>query len=146
MMLSPDLFKALFIIQFIVQAVLICIVLFMIISDRKKKIPTEVLDELKTVVQQTGHLTESFQEQVTLRTELMKKLMGSLDDKIREARMVMEGLQKTSIASKETKTFSQEDVIRLHNGGYSPVDISQITGIPVGEIQLMVKVKQPDAV
>ncbi len=146
MMFWPDLFKTLFIIQFIVQTVLVCIVLFLIMSDKKKKIPTDALDELKGVIQQAGQLAESFRNQVQLKTELITKLMSNLDEKIREARLMMEGLEKTSVISKEAKAFSQEDVVRLHNGGFSPVDISQITGIPVGEIQLMVKVKQQDAV
>ena len=60
--------------------------------------------------------------------------------KIREAKLVADGLEKASAATKETRKYTPADVARLYKGGFDPVDISQITGIPVGEVQLMVKV------
>jgi hypothetical protein len=140
---SLDPLKTLFIIQFAVQAVLLGIVVFLIVVDRKKNIPTSVLDELKAVIGQTSQLTEGFRDQIQARVDLVAKAMAELDAKIREAKLATESLDKAAAASasaRETRKYTQSDVVRLHKGGFDPVDISQITGIPVGEIQLMVKV------
>jgi hypothetical protein len=137
---SLDPLRTLFFIQFIVQAVLLGIVVFLIISDKKRSIPTSALDELKALIGQTSQLTEGFREQIQFKVDIVAKAMGELDAKIREAKLVAEGLEKAATATKETRNYTAADIARLHKGGFDPVDISQITGIPVGEVQLMVKV------
>jgi hypothetical protein len=142
---SLDPMRTLFLIQFVVQAVLLGIVVFLILADKKRSIPTSALDELKTVIGQTSQLTEGFRDQIQAKVDLVNKAMLELDAKIQEARAAGELLEKVSgvragAAAKETRKYTQSDVIRLHKGGFDPVDISQITGIPVGEVQLMVKV------
>jgi len=97
------------------------------------------------VIGQTSQLTEGFRDQIQAKVDLVNKAIVELDAKILEAKNTAEGLEKASgmkatAALKETRKYTQSDVIRLHRGGFDPVDISQITGIPVGEVQLMVKV------
>jgi hypothetical protein len=143
---SLDPMRTLLLIQFVVQAVLLGIVVFLIIVDKKRgSIPTSALDELKNVIGQTSRLTEGFRDQIQAKVDLVNKAIVELDAKIQEAKSVAEGLDKASgtkasAAAKEARKYTQSDVIRLHRGGFDPVDISQITGIPVGEVQLMVKV------
>ena len=73
--------------------------------------------------------------------EIVTKVMNELDAKTREAETIIKGLEKTALNAKQVRQYNQEDVLRLHKGGFALVDISQITGIPVGEVQLMIKVK-----
>jgi hypothetical protein len=141
---SFDPLKILFVVQFVVQAVLLGIVVFLIMVDKKKNIPTTALDELKAVIGQTSQLTEGFRDQIQAKVDLVKGVMTELDVRIEEAKREADRLEKAAGASavpaKEARKYTQSDVIRLHRGGFDPVDISQITGIPVGEVQLMVKV------
>lgn len=141
---SLDPTKILLLIQFVVQAVLLGIVIYFILVDKKKNLPTEVLDELKDVLQETQHLSDNFRDQIQAKVDIVKGAMNGLDDKIREARLLLEGLEKTAVNTKQTRDYTQTDVVRLYKGGFDPVDISQITGIPVGEIQLMVKITNGD--
>ncbi len=132
--------KILFIAQFIVQAVLLGVVVYLIVIDKKRKIPTEAFDELMGLVEQTRKLSEDFREQTQSNVELVNRVMKDLDSRVQQAKLVIDGMEKTSVHAKETRKFSSEDVIRLFKGGFDPVDISQISGIPVGEIQLMIKI------
>lgn len=137
---SLDPLRTLFFVQFAVQAVLLGVVIVLIFIDKKRTMPTSALDELKTVVGQTAALTEGFRDQIQEKVDVVGRAMAELDIRIQEAKAAAQGLEKALAATKETRTYTQIDVIRLHKGGYDPVDISQITGIPVGEVQLMVKV------
>jgi hypothetical protein len=67
-------------------------------------------------------------------------VMSDLDAKIRNAELLMKGLEETSLKVKKARQFTPGDVQKLHKGGFDELEISQITGIPVGEIQLMIKV------
>jgi hypothetical protein len=133
--------KVLLFAQIVVQIILLGLVVFFIVLEKKRKPPTNVLDELKSVVQDTQNLTNSFHEQVNKKIEIVTKVMNELDAKTREAETIIKGLEKTALNAKQVRQYSSEDVLRLHNGGFALVDISQITGIPVGEVQLMIKVK-----
>jgi hypothetical protein len=136
---SLDPTKTLLLVQFVVQAILLGVVIFFVATDKKKSISPSVLDELKEVIQQTIQLSDNFNDQIKAEVDIVKGAMTELDDKIREAKLLMEGLEKASVSTKEARKYTPLDVIRLDKGGFDPVDISQITGIPVGEIQLMVK-------
>jgi hypothetical protein len=127
--------------QIVVQIILLGLVVFFIVLEKKRKPPTNVLDELKSVVQDTQNLTNSFHEQVNKKIEIVTKVMSELDAKIRDAETVIKGLEKMSVNAKQVRQYNSEDVLKLHAGGFALVDISQITGIPVGEVQLMIKVK-----
>lgn len=141
---SLDPTKTLLLVQFLVQAVLLGIVVFFMLVDKKRNIPTSVFDELKSVIQQTQQLSDSFRDQIQAKVDLVNGVIAELDGKIREAELLMEGLEKTSIHTKQARSYTQSDVVRLYKGGFDPVDISQITGIPIGEIQLMVKINPQD--
>jgi hypothetical protein len=136
---SLDPTQTLLVVQFIVQAILLGVVVFFVITDKKKGISSSALDELKELIGQTRQLSDNFRDQIKAEVDIVKGVMTELDDKIREARLLLEGLEKTSMNTKEIRTYTPSDVVRLHKGGFDPVDISRITGIPVGEIQLMVK-------
>ncbi len=133
--------KVLLFAQIIVQIILLGLVFFFIMLEKKRKPSTSVLDELKGVVQDTQNLTNSFHEQMQKKIEIVTKVMSELDAKIGDAETVIKGLEKMAVNTKQAKQYSSEDVLKLHKGGFALVDISQITGIPVGEVQLMIKVK-----
>ena len=133
--------RILLFVQIIVQIVLLGLVAFFIVLEKKRKPPTSVLDELKNVVSETQKLTGSFHEQIREKIEISSRVLNELDARIKEAETVIRGLEQTSINAKQSREYSEEDVFKLHKGGFALVDISQITGIPVGEVQLMIKVK-----
>ncbi len=137
---SLDPTKILLLVQFAIQAILLGAVIYFILADKKKTLPTAVLDELKGVLQETQQLSDNFRDQIQTKVDIVKGAMNELDEKIREARLLLEGLEKTAVNTKQVRDYTQADVVRLYKGGFDPVDISQITGIPVGEIQLMVKI------
>jgi uncharacterized protein YoxC len=136
--------KVLLLVQIVVQIILLGFVGFFIVLERKRKLPTSVLEELKSVVKETQNLSEGFHEQVQNKIEIVSQIMNDLDAKIHEAQKIMKSLEKVSVNTQQTGPYSQEDVARLHKRGFEPLDISQITGIPIGEIQLMIKVKNQD--
>lgn len=136
---SLDPTQTLLLVQFVVQAILLGIVVFFVITEKKKGISSSVLDELEELIGQTRQLSDDFHTQIGSEVDVVKGVMAELDDRIREAKLLMSGLEKASESMKENRTYTPSDVVRLHKGGFDPVEISRITGIPVGEIQLMVK-------
>jgi len=134
--------KILLFVQISVQIVLIGIVVFFIVLEKRRAVSTASLDELKEVIRQTQDLSDGFHEQVQKRIDIVSKIMGELDSRIQEAESVMKGLEKTAQCAKQSRQYTEEDVLRLFKGGFSPVDIASITGIPVGEIQLTIKVRE----
>ncbi len=136
--------KTLLIVQVAVQIILLGFVAFFIVLEKKRKLPTSVLDELKNVVRETQNLSESFHEQVEKKIEIVSKIMSELDAKIHDAERAISGIEKSFLKTSQSRAYTQEDVLKLDRGGFDPIDISRITGIPVGEIQLMIKVKDHD--
>ncbi|MBN2297123.1 MAG: hypothetical protein JXM72_00935 [Deltaproteobacteria bacterium] len=134
--------KLLLFVQIIVQIVLLGLVVFFIVLEKRRAVPTAVLDELKDVIKQTQELSDGFHEQVNKKIDIVSKIMGELDNRIQDAESVMKGLEKTAEVTKQSRQYNQEDVLRLSKGGFTPVDIAQITGIPIGEIQLTIKVRE----
>ncbi|HOO47021.1 MAG TPA: hypothetical protein PLM29_12370 [Deltaproteobacteria bacterium] len=134
--------KVLLFVQIAVQIVLIGIVVFFIMLEKRRAVSTSSLDELKEVIRQTQDLSDGFHEQVQKRIDIVSKIMDELDSRIQEAESVMKGLEKTAQCAKQSRQYTEEDVLRLFKGGFSPVDIASITGIPVGEIQLTIKVRE----
>ena len=134
--------KILLFVQISVQIVLIGIVVFFIMLEKRRAVSTSSLDELKEVIRQTQDLSDGFHEQVQKRIDIVSKIMDELDSRIQEAESVMKGLEKTAQCAKQSRQYTEEDVLRLFKGGFSPVDIASITGIPVGEIQLTIKVRE----
>jgi hypothetical protein len=80
---------------------------------------------------------------VQQRVDLLTKVMSDLDSKIKNAEVLIKALEETSVKVKKARQFNSSDVQKLHRGGFEALEISQITGVPVGEIQLMIKVGNP---
>ena len=129
--------------QLVIQVILIAFVVFLLVLERRRRLKPDFLDELKAVVNQTQDLSMSFQDHVQERVTILGRIMTDLDAKIRSAEVLMKALEETSVKAKKARQFSQADVQKLHQGGFEDVEISRITGIPVGEIQLMIKVGSP---
>jgi hypothetical protein len=123
-----------------IQVILIVFVVFLLVLEKKRKLRPEVLDELRSVVKQTQELSDTFHGQLQQKIDLITKVMSDLDAKIRNAELLMKGLEETSLKVKKARQFTPGDVQKLHKGGFDELEISQITGIPMGEIQLMIKV------
>lgn len=129
--------------QLVIQVILIAFVVFLLVLEKRRRLKPGFLDELRTVVDQTQGLSRSFQDHVQQKVEVLGKIMSDMDTKIRSAEVLIKALEETSLKVKKSRQFNQSDVQKLHKGGYDDIEISQITGIPVGEIQLMIKVGSP---
>jgi len=127
-------------VQIVIQVVLIGFVVLLLVVERRRRIAPKALDELKAVVDKTMELSGTFQENIRQRVDMLTRVMAELEDKMRSAERLVAALEETSARARKSRQFGQEDVRKLHRGGFDPVEISQITGIPVGEIQLMIKV------
>ncbi|HPW69585.1 MAG TPA: hypothetical protein PLA82_08990 [Deltaproteobacteria bacterium] len=136
--------RILLLVQIAVLAVLLAVVIFFLILDRRKKPLPNAFDELKDVIRQTRDLSGSFQEQIQIKIDLVNRVMAELDDKIREARLMAEEIEKVNLVTRQSRDFTASDVLKLSRGGYEPGDISRLTGIPLGEVQLMIKMNNQD--
>ena len=135
--------RLLLIAQVIIQVILIAFVVFLLVLEKKRKVKPGALEELKAVVKQTQDLSNAFHANVQQRIDLVSKVMSDLDSKIRNAEGLMKALEETSLKVKKARQFNSSDVLKLHRGGFDALEISQITGVPVGEIELMIKVSNP---
>jgi hypothetical protein len=135
--------RLLLIVQVVIQVILIAFVMFLLVLEKKRKFKPDALEELKAVVKQTQDLSNAFHENVQKRIDLLAKVMTDLDGKTRNAEVLMKALEETSMKVKKARQFNSSDVVKLHRGGFDDLEISQITGVPLGEIQLMIKVSNP---
>jgi hypothetical protein len=135
--------RLLLIAQVIIQVILIAFVVFLLVLEKKRKVKPGALEELKAVVKQTQDLSNAFHGNVQQRIDLVSKVMSDLDSKIRNAEGLMKALEETSLKVKKARQFNSSDVLKLHRGGFDTLEISQITGVPLGEIELMIKVSNP---
>lgn len=144
-MLLPvaDPIRLLLIAQLVIQVILIAFVVFLLVLEKRRRVRPEALDELKTVVKQTKDLSDTFHGNVQQRVDLLTRVMSDLDSKIKNAEVLIKALEETSVKVKKARQFNSSDVQKLHRGGFEALEISQITGVPVGEIQLMIKVGNP---
>jgi hypothetical protein len=126
--------------QLVIQIILITFVVFLLVLEKRRRGKPDIVDELKVIVSQTQDLSKTFQTDIQQRIEHLAKIMAELDAKTRNAEMLIKVLEETALKVKKARQFTQADVQKLHRGGFDPVEIAQITGIPVGEIQLMIKV------
>lgn len=136
--------RVLLLVQIAVMVVLLAVVIFFLIIDKRKKPLPNAFDELKDVIQQTRDLSGSFQEQIQIKIDLVNRVMAELDDKIREARLTAEEIEKVNLVTRQSRDFTASDVLKLSKGGYEPGEISRLTGIPLGEVQLMIKMNNQD--
>ncbi len=144
-MLLPvaDPIRLLLIAQLVIQVILIAFVVFLLVLEKRRRVRPEALDELKAVVKQTKDLSDTFHGNVQQRVDLLTRVMSDLDSKIKNAEVLIKALEETSVKVKKARQFNSSDVQKLHRGGFEALEISQITGVPVGEIQLMIKVGNP---
>ena len=126
--------------QLVIQVILIGFVVFLLVLEKRRKMRPETLDELQSVVKHTKELSNTFHSQLQQKIDLTAKVLSDLDTKIHTSELLMKALEETSLKVKKSRQFNAADVQKLTKGGFDAVEISQITGIPVGEIQLMVKV------
>lgn len=126
--------------QMVIQVILLVFVVLLLSVERRRRIAPQALEELRCVVNRTAELSKAFEENVRQRVDLVNKVMADLEDRMRSAERLVAALEETSSQAKKSRQFGQDDVRKLHKGGFDPIEISQITGIPVGEIQLMIKV------
>jgi vacuolar-type H+-ATPase subunit I/STV1 len=138
-----DPIRLLLIAQLVIQVILIAFVVFLLVLEKRRRVRPEALDELKAVVKQTKDLSDTFHGNVQQRVDLLTKVMSDLDSKIKNAEVLIKALEETSVKVKKARQFNSSDVQKLHRGGFEALEISQITGVPVGEIQLMIKVGNP---
>lgn len=135
--------KLILFVQIIVQVLLLILVVVLIIREKKLSISSKSIDNLKEVIGETQQLSDDFSHQITERMDLVKQVMSDLESKLMEAAQIKSALEALTQQVKAIKRFTSEDVLKLHNTGFEPERISQITGIPSGEIELMVKIKKP---
>ena len=135
--------RLLLVAQLVIQVILIAFVVFLLILEKRRRLRPEALDELKAVVRQTKDLSDTFHGNVQQRVDLLARVMGELDSKTKNAEVLIKALEETAVKVKKTRQFTASDVQKLHRGGFEALEISQITGVPVGEIQLMIKVGNP---
>ncbi|MGD0821997.1 MAG: hypothetical protein ABSA71_14765 [Desulfomonilia bacterium] len=144
-MLLPvaDPIRLLLIAQLVIQVILIAFVVFLLVLEKRRRVRPEALDELKAVVRQTKDLSDTFHGNVQQRVDLLTRVMSEFDSKIKNAEILIKALEETAVKVKKARQFNASDVQKLHRGGFEALEISQITGVPVGEIQLMIKVGNP---
>jgi len=137
-----DITRILLVTQIAIQIIFIVLVLILIIKDRRKGISVDALDALKDTIVESGKLSDEFSKQIHEKAKILSELMQSLDERIKHAESVRTGLENLTQRTSGQRTYRKEDVLKLKKGGFEPVDISRMTGIPVGEIQLMLKVAE----
>ena len=135
--------KVLLIAQLVIQVVLIAFVVFLLVQENRRKLKPQAIDELTAVVKQTQEITNTFHGKVQQNIELVKQVMNDLDGRIRTAEGLIKALEETSVKAKKARQFGSNDVQKLYKAGFDDLEISQITGVPLGEIQLMIKVGNP---
>lgn len=135
--MDPD--KILFYAQFVVQIFLIVLVIVLFIKDKQKALPSQALDDLRRALDETARINEQFSTLIQQKVELVKDLMGELDTKMAAAQNLKAGLDETAVNTHTKKTYTKGDVIRLSKAGLATLEIARITGIPEGEIHLMIK-------
>jgi cell division protein FtsL len=131
--------KILLFAQIGIQIFLIILVVVIIFRDKKKVAPVHTMDELKSLLEETQRLNDEFSRLIQQKSGIITRLIEELDLKMHEAEAVKSGLDDIIGKARMVKTYTKADVLRLSKGGLDPLEISQITEIPVGEIQLMIK-------
>ncbi len=131
--------KILLFAQIGIQIFLIILVVVIIFRDKKKITPVHTMDELKSLLEETQRLNDEFSRLIQQKSGIITRLIEELDLKMHEAEAVKSGLDDIIGKARMVKTYTKADVLRFSQGGLDPLEISQITEIPVGEIQLMIK-------
>ncbi len=137
-----DATRTLLIAQIVVQLAFLVLVVILVLRERRVKVPLDTLDALKQVISESRTLSEEFSTQVTEKVKILSSLMEEVEARIKQAGDVKARMEELIDRVSSTRTYTKDDVLKLHKGGFEIEDISSITGIPVGEIQLMLKVSR----
>jgi hypothetical protein len=135
--LDPD--RILLYAQLVIQVFLIFLVIVLIIRDRKKSIPSQALDNLKQLLDETQKINEEFAAIIQQKAGIVRHLMDELEKRIQDAQNLRSVLGEGRGNNPDAKTYSTGDVLRLSKEGHDALEIARITGIPAGEIQLMIR-------
>jgi len=135
--LSPD--KLLLYAQILIQIFLVFLVIVLIMRDRKRSVSAQALDNLKKLLDETQKINEEFAAVIQQKTGMVQRLMDELEDRMQAAQNLKTVLGPGGSSIPAAKSHSTADVLRLSKEGHDALEISQITGIPVGEVHLMIK-------
>ena len=135
--MSPD--KLLLYAQILIQIFLVFLVIVLIMRDRKRSVSAQALDNLKKLLDETQKINEEFAAVIQQKTGMVQRLMDELEDRMQAAQNLKTVLGPGGSSIPAAKSHSTADVLRLSKEGHDALEISQITGIPVGEVHLMIK-------
>lgn len=135
--MSPD--KLLIYAQIVIQVILVFLVIVLIIRDRKRSVSSQALENLKQLLEDTKKINEDFAASIQQKTSMVQRLMDELEHKMQTAQNLKSLLGSGGANPPAAKSHSTADVLRLSKEGHDALEISRITGIPVGEVHLMIK-------
>ena len=135
--MSPD--KILLYTQLLIQIFLVFLVIILILRDRKRSVSAQALDNLKKLLDETQKINEEFAAAIQQKTGMVQRLMDELEDRMQAAQNLKTVLGSGGSKIPGAKSHSTAYVLRLSKEGHDALEISQITGIPVGEVHLMIK-------
>lgn len=134
-----DHYNILFYAQLVVQVFLIVLVIVLFLRDKQKTVPTQALDDLRRMLDETATINAQFSSLIQQKLEMVKDLMRELERKMEAAQTLKADLDESTLNTQTKKNYSKGDVIRLSQAGLATLEIARITGIPEGEIHLMLK-------
>jgi len=135
--LSPD--KILLYAQIVIQIFLVFLVIVLILRDRKRSVSSQALENLKKLLEETQKINEEFAAAIQQKTSMVQHLMDELENRMQAAQNLKTVLGPGVSNKPAEKSHSTADVLRLSKEGRDALEISRITGIPVGEVHLMIK-------
>jgi len=135
--LSPD--KILLYAQIVIQIFLVFLVVVLVLRDRRRSVSTQALDNLKQLLEETQKINEEFAAAIQQKTSMVQRLMDELDNRMQAAQNLKTVLGPGTSNTPAAKSRSTADVLKLSKEGRDVLEISRITGIPVGEVHLMIK-------
>lgn len=135
--MSPE--KILLYAQIVIQIFLVFLVIVLILRDRKRSVSSQALDNLKKLLEETQKINEEFAAAIQQKTGMVQHLMDELEHRIQAAQNLKTVLGSGGSNIPAAKSRSTADVLKLSKEGHDAIEISRITGIPVGEVHLMIK-------
>lgn len=139
-----DPLKILFFIQLVVQVFLIGLVILLFVKDRQKAQLPQALDDLRQLLDQSNRINEQFTTLMQQKAGMAKELLGELESTMAAAKALKRGLDEAVAKAQPPRSYTKGDVVRLSKAGMAPLEIAQITGIPEGEVHLMIKLTGKD--
>lgn len=132
--------------QVALDILVIALLLYHVTKPARKCEGTEsAVESLQRVIDETRQISEAFGKNLQERHELMRGIIRTLDQQIREAEGVyrkLEGLRKSmdTISSTQISAFASsenQDIIKLARKGMDARSIAQKLQKPLGEVELI---------